>query len=155
MGKLWRGAALPEKALQALSDPDCKKYIKFADGQTFFCPSLVSLDSCILALALEEEHTRLGRALVAALWFERPVQVILCTSQAVLGIELCVYRCHIAGPLFAKMLSRVREEDPNHDMASSWELRFMRNIEAGDVSEAEMSDRALEPEYHLDYASTP
>ncbi|MCI8598569.1 MAG: hypothetical protein HFJ10_09010 [Lachnospiraceae bacterium] len=147
---MWKGLELPDRWLSPLSDTNTKKYIRFPDSQTFFCPSLDSFDGRVLALALEEEHTDFGRALVAALWFDRPVQMILKTGKEIMGMEACVYRCHIAGPLFTKKLLEIRSENPDHDMASAWELRFLKNIEVKDISEVKRPDRALEPEWHLD-----
>lgn len=150
MGEMWKGFELPEEWMQLLSKQTIKKYIEFPDGDTFFCPSLTCLDRRILALALEEEHTDLGRELVAALWFARPVRIILEVDGEIRGVEACVYRCHIAGPLFTEKLIEFRRENPGHDMASAWELHFLKNIGVEDIAAARRPDRALEPEWHLD-----
>lgn len=147
---------LPPKALKLLENPACRKYICFAGGKTFLFPTLASPDGRILALALEEEHTEPGRALVDGLWFSRPVCVVLDDGKERLGLWMEVYRCHIAGPLFLKKLLEVRAEDPEKDMASAWELHFLEEEELTKEKRAALlgaapADRAEIPEWHLDH----
>lgn len=146
----------PPSALELLKAPDCRKYIRFADGKTVLFPSLSSPDGQILALALEEEHTEAGRALLDALWFSHPVCVILDDGNRIQGYRMEVYRCHIAGPLFLKKLLEVRMEDPEKDMASAWELHFLEEEELTKEKRAALlgaapADRAEIPEWHLDH----
>ena len=147
---------LRPSALELLKAPDCRKYIRFADGKTVLFPSLSSPDGQILALALEEEHTEAGRALLDAHWFSHPVCVILDDGNRIQGYRMEVYRCHIAGPLFLKKLLEVRTEDPEKDMASAWELHFLEEEELTKEKRAALlgaapADRAKIPEWHLDH----
>jgi len=143
--------ALPREALELLWAPGCGRYLAFADGQVFRCPSLSSPDGKVLALALLEEHTDFGRALVDALWFSHPVRVTLCLGKRRLGFTARVYRCHIAGPLFLKKLLEVRARNPEGDMASAWELRFVKEENAGSISGAKEPEASKLCEWHLDH----
>ena len=150
-GRQEQDRELPSKALALLKRPACRKYVRFAGGKTFLFPTLASPDGRILALALEEEHTEPGRALVDALWFSRPVCVILDDGKERMGLQMEVYRCHIAGPLFLKKLLEVRAEDPEQDMASAWELRFLKEETVMEAPEAASIEKARNPEWHLDH----
>lgn len=150
-GKQEQDRELPSKALALLKRPACRKYVRFAGGKTFLFPTLASPDGRILALALEEEHTEPGRALVDALWFSHPVCVILDDGKERMGLQMEVYRCHIAGPLFLKKLLEVRAEDPEQDMASAWELRFLKEETVMEAPEAAPIEKARNPELHLDH----
>ena len=133
-------------------------YLAFADGTVFVCPPLTKRredsqassekQSCgIVVLPLEEEHTSLGRALVDALWFARPVKIM--AGQKTFWAK--VYRCHIAGPVFKEMLWEVRAENPRRDMASAWELHLLKETEPMDVSQAKEVERSFFRELHLDH----
>jgi hypothetical protein len=126
-------------------------YITFKDGTCFCCPTLTRTGENCCALALEEEHTDLGRALVDALWFFHPVQVTLIEEQERKDWKAEVYRCHIAGPLFRKKLLEVRSLDPKRDMASAWEIHLLETAPKAELLGAKDPDRAAEPEWHLDH----
>lgn len=91
----------------------------------FQIPSLTSPDGKILALALEEERSSLGRALVGAIWFGagEPVSLRLEDGKETMEWEVIVYRCHLAGPLFARKYLELREKNPDVAIAAVWELR--------------------------------
>lgn len=91
----------------------------------FQIPSLTSPDGKILALALEEERSSLGRALVGAIWFGagEPVSLRLEDGKETMEWEVTVYRCHLAGPLFARKYLELREKNPDVAIAAVWELR--------------------------------
>ena len=89
---------------------------------TFLCPSLTSLNGVTLVLSLARERTELGRGLVRGLWFDQPLTLWLCGEGATLRARAWAYRCHIAGPVFARLLARAREADPAGDIACAWEL---------------------------------
>lgn len=43
------------------------------------------------------------------------------------------YRCHIAGPVFTRLLARAREADPVGDIACAWELLAEEWRETGEL----------------------
>ena len=153
MQKKIEKLALPENFARLLEKPDCRKYLRFSRNRLFVCPSLTRTGEKGLVLALEEEHTDLGRALIEALWFERPAEVILEAEGEKAAAGIWVYRCHIAGPLFQEKLLEIRWENPEKDMASAWELYVTgaADDDACDLKEAREPERAKEPEWHLDH----
>jgi hypothetical protein len=128
-------------------------YMTFENGSCFRCLALTQIKENVFALALEEEHTDLGRALVDALWFSHPVQLTWIDEQGRKDWKAEVYRCHIAGPLFQAKLLEVRSQDPKRDMASAWEIHLLEPAGSIGISEAREPDRAKEPERHLDHPS--
>jgi hypothetical protein len=126
-------------------------YITFENGMCFRCSTLTRIKENICALALEEEHTDLGRALVDALWFSHPIYLTWIGEQGHKDWKAEVYRCHIAGPLFKKKLLEVRSRDPERDMASAWEIHLLESVGNMEISEARDPDRAKAPERHLDH----
>lgn len=145
--------SLPDRFARLLEKPDCRKYLRFSGNRLFVCPSLTRTGEKGLVLALEEEHTDLGRALIEALWFERQAEVILEAGKEKAAASIWVYRCHIAGPLFQEKLLETRREDPEKDMASAWELYVTgeADVSVCDLTEAREPERAREPEWHLDH----
>ena len=138
---------LPETAARMLEDPACRRYLVFSgkkkqraeegspvlacgreksggDIQMFQVPSLTSPDGRILALALEEEHSDLGRALVGALWFGDggPVVLRLEDGTETVELEVSVCRCHLAGPLFTQKYLELQAANPQAVLASVWVL---------------------------------
>lgn len=142
---------LPEKFAELLARPECEAYFRMEDGRLYTCGALTRESETGLALALEEEHTPLGRALIEALWFTKPASVILKCGGETAAAEVWVYRCHIAGPLFTKKLLEMREKNANRDMASAWELYVTGSTEAGDLTGAEALPTAGSAEWHLDH----
>ena len=153
MQKKKEKLALPERFAGLLEKPDCRKYLRFSGNRLFVCPSLMRTGEKGLVLALEEEHTDLGRSLIEALWFERLAEVILEADGEKAAAEIWVYRCHIAGPLFREKLLEVRRENPEKDIASAWELYVTGEsyADAIDLKKAREPERAKEPEWHLDH----
>ena len=94
------------------------------DGGSFSCrvPELAPEPNGSLVLTLENEHSQLGRGLVQALWFQQEVQLWLPGDGTQTLLTLAPWRCHIAGPLFASVLNRVRAADPAADPTAVWEL---------------------------------
>jgi hypothetical protein len=126
-------------------------YISFEDGQIFHCPSLTEISEGRFVMALEEEHTDLGRALVEALWFSHPVRLTWVEENERRDLKAEVYRCHIAGPVFRKKLLEIRAGNPERDMASAWELHIKGQAEKTDLEAAKEAERAAQPEWHLDH----
>lgn len=145
--------ALPQCFAKLLEKPDCRKYLRFSENRLFVCQSLTRTGEKGLVLALEEEHTDLGRELVEALWFECQAEVILEADKEKAAAAIWVYRCHIAGPLFQEKLLETRRENPEKDMASAWELYVTGEADAMscDLAEAREPGRAKKPEWHLDH----
>ena len=129
----------------------CRAVVE-APGETVFaCPSLTSLNGETLVLAVEDEHTPAGRTLVGALWFGRPLTLWLSTPEGTYRAGLRAYRCHIVGPVFSVMLARRREEDPEGDLASAWELTAEDWTETEELPpEPEPQSSPFGPELHLD-----
>ena len=142
---------LPEKFAELLARPETEAYLRMEHGRLYRLGSLTREGERGLALALEEEHTPLGRVLVEALWVTKPAAVILKCGDETAAVEVWVYRCHIAGPFFAKKLLEIRKSDVNRDMASVWELYVTGSAEAGDLTNAEELPVAGSAEWHLDH----
>ena len=98
------------------------------DGGSFSCrvPELALEPNGSLVLPLENEHSQLGRGLVQALWFQQEVQLWLPGDGVQTLLTLVLWRCHIAGPLFAAVLNRARAADPAADPTAVWELYPVR-----------------------------
>lgn len=118
---------LPEKICRLLADRKSIKLLQSPGEEpnvthTFLCQSLTSLDGSTLVLSLDRERTPLGRGLVRGLWFDRPFTVWICQDDEIWQAEAWAYRCHIVGPLFAKMRSLAQEENPENEIACAWQL---------------------------------
>lgn len=103
-----------------------------------------------LVVALDEERSDLGAGLVEGLWFERPATLWLPAADRIWRLEVAVWRCHIAGPTFACVLSTLRRDNPMADVASVWELRVTGCALAGEMPPARTPSRAPRAEVHLD-----
>lgn len=114
---------LPEHIQEMLQDKDCRKYLVFSENRCFSLGDVYSPDQKRILYGLPKEYSKLGTALVEAIWFAKPVKLLLVCGQKVCWSEGTVYKCHIAGPLFAAHLQRIRSKDSGADMASSWEIR--------------------------------
>lgn len=114
---------LPDTVQKLLQEKECRFYLAFASGDCFCLEEMYSPDQKRLLYGLPKEYSKLGAALVDAIWFAHPVKVLLRCGQKLYQSEGTVYKCHIAGPLFAAQLQRVRSRDSKADIASSWEIR--------------------------------
>lgn len=104
-----------------------------------------------LYLALAEDRSDLGAALVGALWFSGPLTVSVTTAAgAVVAMHVAAWRCHIAGEPFARVLAHVRRDDAAADVASVWELLVLDAHEVPALPEAAGPTRAPRAELHLD-----
>ena len=113
---------LPENVSQLMQDRNCSFYMVFPSGDCFLLGEMYTPDYKRLLYGLPKEYSRLGTALVDAIWFDHPVKILLCCGQTLYWSEATVYKCHITGPLFAAQLQRVRRRDSRGDIASSWEI---------------------------------
>ena len=78
-----------------------------------------------LVLAVREERTDLGAGLVRGLWYDAPVEGRACLRDGTPWlVEARVWRCCIAGALFADVRARERAAG-TEDVASAWELRVL------------------------------
>lgn len=123
MQEKLRPEMLPDTVQKLLQEKECRFYLAFASGDCFCLEEMYSPDQKRLLYGLPKEYSKLGAALVDAIWFAHPVKVLLCCGQKLYQSEGTVYKCHIAGPLFAAQLQRVRSRDSKADIASSWEIR--------------------------------
>ena len=113
---------LPEHIQAVLGEDKCKQYLVFSSGESYSIQGLYSPDQKKILYGLPKEYSKLGTALVDAIWFCHPVKLLLICGQKVYWSEADVYKCHIAGPWFTDNLLRIREKNPRGDIASSWEL---------------------------------
>jgi hypothetical protein len=84
----------------------------------------VEVDPAGRLLYLEHlEASRTQRDLVAALWFERPVVLLVADRDgATWRIRGRVRKAHVAGPTFRARYERLRAEQPGTDLAAVWEI---------------------------------
>lgn len=148
---------LSEAVLQLLQEKDCTVYMLLSSGECFLLGEVYAPDDKRLLYGLPKEYSRLGTALVDAIWFDHPVKLILCCGQTLYWSEAAVYKCHIAGPLFAAQLQRVRRRDSRGDIASSWEIHTAAWQQADTIAfqkerQAALSelDGSVMEEKHLD-----
>lgn len=123
MREMMKMELLPEAVQELMQEKDCRFYLLFSSGDCFRLGEIYSPDQKRLLYGLPGEYSKLGTALVDAIWFAHPVKVLLGCGQKLYQSEGTVYKCHIAGPLFAGQLQRVRSRDSKADIASSWEIR--------------------------------
>ena len=155
MNRKERDRIVPETIRALCKAPEAEAYIRFFGGQVYPCRALTVYQERALVLALTEERTHLGSLLTDALWFDRPVSLLIRAGEQEAALEASVYRCHIAGPLFAGMLSWLRAGDPEADIASAWELRPLGLAEPFSLEGLRRTEAAIEPELHLDHPSFP
>lgn len=152
-----RVETLPGNIQKFLNSRECRQYIIFSSGESFEMSEIYSPDEKRMVYGLPQEYSRLGTALVDAIWFDHPVKLLLICGQELYWSEADVYKCHIAGPLFTDNLLRIRAKESKGDIASSWEFRaktwnktdrscFQEKITAA-MSESEGS---ILEEVHLD-----
>ena len=148
---------LPENIQELLRSKEYHQYLVFTSGECFEAKDIYSPDEKRILYGLPREYSRLGTALVDAIWFDHPAKLLLVCGQELSWSAIDVYTCHIAGPLFTDNLLRIRAEEPKGDIASSWEFRakawkradrscFQEKITAA-MSESEGS---ILEEVHLD-----
>lgn len=125
IGKEWK--TVPNEIRNRITDTDCRKSLRFPDGREYECPGLCLYGDRGMSLPVFDEHSDLGRALIDALWFSRPVELCLKAEgeEESRQIPVCVYRCHIAGELYKKRFLEAKAEQRNKDMESVWELRVL------------------------------
>lgn len=123
MQEKLRPEMLPDTVQKLLQEKECRFYLAFTSGDCFCLEEMYSPDQKRLLYGLPKEYSKLGAALVDAIWFAHPVKVLLRCGQKLYQSEGTVYKCHIAGPLFSSQLQRVRSRDSKADIASSWEIR--------------------------------
>ena len=114
---------LPGDIQALLHSKEWRQYFVFASGDCFEVHGIYSPDGKRILYGLMREYSRLGTALVDAIWFDHPAKLLLVCGQELCRSEVDVYKCHIAGPLFTDNLLRIRQKDPKGDIASSWEFR--------------------------------
>lgn len=147
---------LPAAAAGRLEKADCRRLLQVpgasaGERHAFLCPSLTSLNGVTLALSLPQERTELGRGLVRGLWFDQPLTLWLCGAGTALRARAWAYRCHIAGPVFTRLLARAREADPAGDIACAWELLTEEWRETGKLPPAPELLPDGPQELHLDH----
>lgn len=69
------------------------------------------------------ESSRTQRDLVASIWFERPVVIVVADRDgATWRIRGRVRKAHVAGPVFRERYERRRADDAGADLAAVWEI---------------------------------
>ena len=151
MLNIWNCEALPPEILQLLQEKELEAVIHFAGGSSVRLLSLQTFDGHSLICPVPFERSPLGRGLVEALWFDRPAVLSLRTRERCVHVSVRVYRCHIAGPLFAGALLAVRSGGEAEDMASAWELYWQGSAEApADLQPRHSWKECSHTEKHLD-----
>ena len=148
---MWK---LPEKIeLSEISTRGLQKGILvLPQGEGFRVPELSLEADGSLVLPIQNEHSQLGKGLVEALWFERSLRLWLPECGRVL--TLAPWRCHIAGPLFTRVLVRAREADAAADPTAVWELYPIRDEEATEPAPVPQKLKYdLPTQHHLDHVS--
>lgn len=113
---------LPGDIQEILGNREWHQYLVFISGECFETHEIYSPDEKRLLYGLLREYSRLGTALVDAIWFSHPAKLLLVCGKELYWSEVDVYKCHITGSLFTDNLLRIRKKDPKGDIASSWEF---------------------------------
>lgn len=84
----------------------------------------VEVDDAGRILYLEPlESSRTQRDLVASIWFEKPVTIVVAGDDgATWRIRGRVRKAHVAGPIFRARYERLRDAEPPADLAAVWEI---------------------------------
>ncbi|HEX9240937.1 MAG TPA: hypothetical protein VF875_00710 [Anaeromyxobacter sp.] len=109
------------------------------DPHAVLSPAL-EVDEAGCLLYLEPlEASRTQRDLVASIWFDRPVAVVVAGCDGTTWrIRGRVRKAHVAGPLFRERYERLRAERPGADLAAVWEIE---PLEVSDESYATLRAR--------------
>lgn len=155
---------LPEKkplaadTIDRINGTQCQKVLMVPtkEGGDYPCAAaaLVCRPDSALTLALEQEHSELGRGLVRSLWFSKPLTLYVKDEMGTLKLTLRPWRCHIAGVLFAEVLQSARAKDPEADPTAVWELYPEDAVETNQPFPTALPLHSTgEPEHHLDHPS--
>ena len=129
--------------------------IEFENGAIYRLAHLVQAREGVFFDSLENEGTPLGKCFVDSIWYKRPIRLI--DSNRLVAAHGEIWRCHIAGPVFANMLQAARSQNPASDVAAVWEIRTdgwsaVSQDELKDLTERSVSPgKADAPEFHLDH----
>ena len=157
MLKLPKKFELSREIRSLLDCPNCRKLLTVPQekGTDFTCsvPELTCEDGSLI-LGLENEHSELGRGLVRALWFGQDVRLWLVHGETRLILSLTPWRCHIAGPLFTRILCRARQAEPEADYTAVWELYPQRAEQSDTLPPAPQAIQiTVADQHHLDHRS--
>ena len=131
--------------------------IEFQNGTIYRLPKLTAGREGVFYDSLESEATPLGRCYVDSIWFRRPIRLL--DAQHGMAAQGEVWRCHIAGPVFAELLKTARIQHPESDLAAVWEIHASPWTAVAPQETEEWTRRAIQPEqaktpeYHLDHPS--
>lgn len=119
--------AFPAQLAALLADPCCVKVLGTTDEAgapcLSLCPTLTTWNGKTLVLGQALEKAPASKSLVGAIWRARPVSLLLSLGEETWHIQAQVYRCHIVGEVFSRMLEQVRAATgPQADLAAVWEL---------------------------------
>jgi len=115
---------LPDDLKTLLTSPDTLKVLATVgpDGEphAVLDPS-IHLDAGGRLVYLELlESSRTQRDLVASLWFDRPVTLMVTGRGRTWRIAARAWKAHVAGPLFRRHYEWIRAERPAADLAAVW-----------------------------------
>jgi len=126
------------------------------DPHAVLAPALEVDDAGRLLYLEPLEASRTQRDLVASIWFDRPVAVVVGDRDGTTWrIRGRVRKAHVAGPLFRDRYERLRAERPGADLAAVWEIE---PLEVSDESYATLRARqdTERPFFkHLDQLTRP
>ena len=115
---------LPDDLKTLLTSPDTLKVLATVgpDGEphAVLDPSIhLDADGRLVYLELLES-SRTQRDLVASLWFDRPVTLMVTGRGRTWRIAARAWKAHVAGPLFRRHYEWIRAERPAADLAAVW-----------------------------------
>lgn len=104
-------------SLRLLAATDCDGMVR-----VWTATHLAAGDDGTLHYLVVEEGAAADRALVQAIWFDRPLLLVLAApGRLPVGIEGRVVRSHITGLLFLDYYLKLRDQT-GEDLASVWEI---------------------------------
>lgn len=117
-------SSLSPEVVALLNDPATLKVLATVDGNgaphAVFKDSLHVADGEIHLLELLESSTT-GKNLVRSVWFDRPLAIALRAADGrQFQIKGRAVRTHITGALFQAHYRRLRQSDPDADLAGVW-----------------------------------
>lgn len=114
-------------------------YLQTGADEMIRLDDITSADGRFIMIPLDTDRSLLSAYLVKCLWYKAPVTLWLVNGAYTLCLRASVYRHHIAGRMFRKMLDRVREGDPSADMAACAQL-VLRSCGPADLPRMKVRD---------------
>lgn len=118
---------VPEQVKAFVSGKNVRVYAGVDEERAISLTSgLTVLEGKYLMLPMESDRSTLSSYLVKSLWFKSPVTLYVTDGTTTMKLQCRVYRNHIVGTKFRRMLDLVRESGAMQDMACTAELHLLR-----------------------------